>query len=71
VPPAPNESEQDFRLPDLRVLGRDPEVTGLRDLEPAAERVAVQRRDQRLGRILHALEERVCLPNAPSRRPAS
>ena len=35
-------------------------MTGLRDLEAAAERVAVNRGDERLARVLHPPQERVC-----------
>ena len=48
-----------FRLADLRVFRRDAEVARLRDLEAAAERVAVDSRDERLRRILDALQQGV------------
>ena len=56
---AGNDAEHHFGLADPGVLGRDAEVAGLRDLEAAAERVAVNRGDERLGGVLDALEQRV------------
>ena len=38
------------------MVGRDPVVAGERDLEAAAERRAVDRRDERLAALLHAVE---------------
>ena len=54
-----NDPEHDFRLTHFRVPGRDPEVARLRDLESASERVAVDGRNERLGRVLDVLEQRV------------
>ena len=56
---AGNDAEQHFRLSDFRVFRRDAEMARLRDLEPAAERVAVDRRDERLRRVLHPPQQRV------------
>ena len=56
---AGDDAEQDLGLADLRVPGRDAEVARLRHLEPAAERVAVNRGDERLGRVFHAAQQRV------------
>ena len=58
--------------PTLASFAGDAEVARLRDFEAAAERVAVNRGDERLGRVFHALEQRVrAAPSAPSNRPAS
>ena len=48
---ARDDAEQHFGLADLGVLRGDPEVAGLRELEPAAERVAVDGRHERLGGV--------------------
>ena len=44
-PRAGDQAELDLRLPELGVLGRDPDVAGHRELEPATEAVAVDRGD--------------------------
>ncbi len=56
---AGNDAEQHFRLADLGARHRDAVVAGHRELETAAERVAVNGRDQRLGRILERHQARV------------
>ena len=44
---AGNDPEQDLGLTEARGLARDPQVARERELEPAAERVAADRRDHR------------------------
>src|SRR5436190_1103056 len=56
---AGDDSQQHFGLPDARICRCNPEVTRLSDFEAAAERVAVNRGDQRLGRVLDSLQQRV------------
>ena len=50
---AGDQAELDLRLPELRVLGRDPDVAGHRELEPAAQAVAVDRGDHRGATGVH------------------
>jgi hypothetical protein len=61
---ARREPEQDLRLPDLRVLAEHPEVRAQRQLVAAAQRVAGDRGDDRLGDPGH-LDERVLQLAAP------
>ena len=49
---------------DLRVVDDDPVVAGERDLEAAAERGAVDRRDDRLAERLQAAQRRLDLAHA-------
>ncbi len=48
-----DQPELDLRLAELRVLGRDADVAAHRELEPAAEAEAVDRRDERRPRGVH------------------
>ena len=50
---ARDQAELDLRLAELRVLGRDPDVARHRELEPAAEAVAVDRGDDRRPARVH------------------
>src|SRR5262249_7190217 len=53
-------AERHLGQPDLaRAAPRDAEVGGHRDLEPAPHRVAIERRDHQLGRVLEAVERLV------------
>ena len=54
---AGNDAEQHLGLADLASLCRDAEVARHRDLESAAERVAVNGGDERLGRVLDPLQQ--------------
>ena len=54
---AGNQPELDLRLPELSVVGRNPDVAAHRDLEPAAQAVALDRRDERSPRRVHAIPE--------------
>ena len=56
---AGNDAEQHFGLADLRVGHRHPEVAGHGHFIAAAERVPVDRRDQRLGTVLETGEQSV------------
>ena len=67
VPPPPgNQPELDLGLAELGVVGADAHVAAHRELEPAAEAVALDRRDERRARGVHAVAERV----DPARRAA-
>ena len=70
VPPAPGMMPSSTSgWPTFASLRRDAEVAGLRDLEAAAERVAVNRGDERLGRRPPgASAARACPPIAPASR---
>ena len=61
MPPVPGQhAEGDLGQADLAgVLARDADVGGHRDLQPAADRVAVQGRDHELGRVLEAQQRLV------------
>ena len=61
MPPVPGQhAERDLGQADLAgVLARDAQVAGHRDLEAAADGVAVQRGDDELGRVLEADERLV------------
>ena len=62
VPPAPgNQADLDFRLADLHSLGGHPVMAGHGDLQPAAQAVAVDGRDHRLGAFLDGVDETVVL----------
>jgi hypothetical protein len=52
-------TEQDFRLADLGILGADTHIGGQREFAAAAERIASDRRDDRLGNRRHRRECRV------------
>src|SRR5262245_1420712 len=52
---AGHDADLDLGLPELRRVGGDDDVARERDLAPAAERVAGDRRDHRLAHLLHAL----------------
>ena len=54
---AGNDAEQDFRLSDRALGRRDAVVARHRHLETASERVPLDRRDERLRRVLDALQE--------------
>ena len=54
---AGNDAEVDLGLPHLRIGDGDAVVAGHRHFEPAAERGAVQRHDDRLGGVLDALQQ--------------
>ncbi len=56
---AGNDPEQHFGLADLGARHGDAVMAGHRELETAAKRVAVNRGDERLGRIFERLESRV------------
>ena len=64
---AGDQPELDLRLAELRVVGADPDVAAHRELEAAAEAVAVDRRDERRARRVHPVAERL----DPARRAAS
>ena len=53
---AGDDAEQDLRLADLRALAEHPEVGAQREFEPAAERVAGDGRDDRLGDVRDDVE---------------
>jgi hypothetical protein len=53
---AGQQAELDLGHAELRVGHRDPIMAAERDLEPAAERGAVDRRDHRLGAILDRVD---------------
>ena len=56
---ARDQAELDLGLAELRVVGADPDVAAHRELEAAAEAVAVDRGDEgRVGRV-HAVAERM------------
>ena len=67
---AGDEAEVDLRLPELRGVGRDPDRARHRELAPAAERVAVDRRDDRLPHLLDRVEH-VLAATACSRPPSA
>ena len=50
---AGDQAELDLGLPELGVLRRDPDVAGHRQLEPAAQAVAVDRGDDRCAAGVH------------------
>jgi hypothetical protein len=54
-----NDAEQHLGLPQPRVARRDPIVAGHRQLEPAAKRMTMNRRDQRLRRVLERQQDPV------------
>ena len=56
---AGNDAEQHFGLADLGAGDGDAVVAGHRELETAAERVAVNRRDERLADVLDVRQARV------------
>jgi hypothetical protein len=64
---ARNDAEQHFGLSDFGILRRHAEVACLRHFEAAAERVAVNRRNERLGRVLDTLEHRMRLRRSRQR----
>jgi hypothetical protein len=53
-----DDAEPQFRLAELRVLGRDPDVACQRQLAAAPERVAVDGRNRRAREALDGREER-------------
>ena len=65
---AGDDAEQDLGLPDLGALAQHPEVGAEREFEPAAERVAGDRRHHRLGDVRHGGERR--LQRGRPRRPS-
>lgn len=56
-----DDSELDFRQPELRVLAREPDVAGERELQAAAEREAVHGSDHRLRHLLEEAERVLAL----------
>ncbi len=56
---AGDDAEQNLGLPDPRVSCRDAVVTGHRHFVAAAERIAVDGRDERLAAVLEPLQQRV------------
>ena len=56
---AGNDAEVDLGLAEQRIGRRDSEVPGHRDLEPAAERRAMDRHDHRLGAVLDSRQQRM------------
>ena len=56
APGAGQEAQLDLRYPEASGVGRDAQVAGERELEPAAERDAVDGGDRRLGVLFEAVE---------------
>ena len=56
---ARNDAELDFRLAELRVLGREPDGAGHRQFAAAAEGEAVDGRNDRLAEVLDEVEDRL------------
>jgi hypothetical protein len=66
-PGSGDDAEVDFRLSDLCVSRRDAEVAGHRHFETSSERVAMDRRNERLRRVLEALQEGMDVPGSRQR----
>src|SRR5262249_56337662 len=58
------QTQVDLGEAELRIAQRDPHVAGERDLEPAAEAIAVDRGDQRDRRCLDPVGELLDEPRA-------
>ena len=65
---AGDQAEIDFRLSELRGVGGEPQRAGHRQLAAAAERVAVDRGDDRLAEVLDEIED--VLPGSACSRAA-
>ena len=53
------QAEHHLGKAEARVLDRDPKVAGKRNLEPAAQAIAVNDGDRRHGQVIEPVDDRV------------